>query len=154
MSPVPIGPPRREQQFAGVPYGFTKPVREVLKEGRLIFGDKQPVSIVLSLGSGRGVVLSTLDNRGTLFTRMGRDADTVAKELSHQLSGAGVYLRLNVDKGLENTDTSDWCRLGSIISHTEVYLQTNAVTPYIDEAFQWLLQRDGSVTLGQLGTSV
>ena len=150
FSPVAIGRGLIKQRFSGIPYGFNNPMREVLKEAQVIFGDEKNVSLVLSLGSGHKTVISNSDDHSTLLTRISHDCDIVAKELSHQLAGAGAYLRLNVDRGLETVKFSDWDELGSIVSSTEVYLQVAPVTTYIDEAFQWLLYRVGSVTLGQL----
>ena len=127
-------------------------MREVLKEAQVVFGNEKHVSLVLSLGSGQQTVLSNSETHTTLLTRISYDCDTVARELCHQLSGAGAYLRLNVDRGMENIKNSDWNDLGAIISSTEVYLQMAPVTTYIDEAFQWLLRRVGSISLGQLST--
>jgi hypothetical protein len=70
-----------------------------------------------------------------------RDYDTVARELSHQLSSAGAYLRQSVDKGLETIQPSNWCSLGSIVSHPNVYLQMSVIAAHIDETSQWLLKR-------------
>lgn len=148
--PVPIGKGLVKQLFAGIPYGFNNPTKEILKEGRLVFGDEKDVSLVLSLGSGQQPLLPNPDSHKTLLARIVHDCDPVARDLSHQLSGAGEYLRLNVDRGLEDIKISDWTGLGSILSSTEVYLQMTPVVCYIDEASQWLLRRAGSVTLGQL----
>jgi hypothetical protein len=147
---VAIGPQMREQLFCGIPYGFNNPMREVFKEAQLTYGNKKRVSLVLSLGSGQQSVLSNSEQHTTLLKRITRDCDTVAKELSHQLSTAGAYLRLNVDKGMENIKPSDWHSLGSTVSHTNVYLQMSVITTHVDEASRWLLKRIGSVTLGEL----
>jgi hypothetical protein len=148
--PVAIGPPLREQMFCGIPYGFNNPMREVFKEARLTFGEGRNVSLVLSVGSGQQPAFSSSEKHTTLLTRITRDSDTVARELSNQLCSAGAYLRLNVDKGMEDIKPSDWHRLGSIKSHTDVYLQMSVITTHIEEASQWLLKRVGSVTLGEL----
>jgi hypothetical protein len=150
FSPFAIGPPLREQMFSGIPYGFNNPMREVFKEARLIFGDDKSISLVLSVGSGQQTVLSNSERHATLLTRVTRDCDTVAREFSYQLSSVRAYLRLNVDKGLENIQPSDWHSLGLIVSHANVYLQTSVITTHVDEASQWLRKRTGSVTLGEL----
>lgn len=150
FSPVTIGRGTVKQVFSGIPYGFNNPTKEVLKEAQLVFGDGKQVSLILSLGSGQQPVMSNSDGHGTLLTRIAHDCDNIARELSYQLSGAGVYLRLNVDKGLEKVKMSDWADLGSIVSSTEVYLQMAPIIAYIDEVSQWISQRVGSITLGQL----
>jgi len=149
-SPVLIGSRWAKEKFVGIPYGFSNPIREIIKEARSIYGDNTQVSLVLSLGSGQETSLS---NRGTQLTRMTYDHDTVARELSHQLDGFGAYVRLNVDKGVVNGQHSDWHDLGLILSHTNAYLQMNAIVSYIDDIVRCLRYRTGGVTLGQLGTT-
>jgi hypothetical protein len=105
---------------------------------------------VLSLGSGQRAPLSDLDRHVTRQSLI--HCDGVARELQHQLRGFGEYLRLNVDKGMETIELDGWHKLGSIESYTDVYLEMNQVTGYIDRAVPWLLKRNGSVTLGQMST--
>jgi hypothetical protein len=148
FSSVAIGPRLRKQVFAGIPHGFNNPMREVLKEAQLVFGEKRPVSLVLSLGSGQRARLSDLDHHVTRLSRI--HSDGVERDLQHQLHGLGAYLRLNVDRGMESIELNDWDKLGSIETYTNIYLEMNQITNYIDSAFQWLLERSGSATLGQL----
>lgn len=150
FSYVAIGPRLREQNFAGIPHGFDNPMREVIKEAELAFGEQKPVSFVLSLGSGQKARLSDQDHHVTRLSRI--CSDGVARDLQHQLRGFGEYLRLNVDRGMENIELDDWHKLGSIETYTNVYLEISQITNYIDKACQWLLLRDGSVTLSQLST--
>ncbi|KIM22877.1 hypothetical protein M408DRAFT_276762 [Serendipita vermifera MAFF 305830] len=150
LPPVLIGRPGREERFSGIPHGFHNPMQEVLKESQWLFDKERPVSLVLSLGPGQGPIISSKDYRGTTSSRIVSKTDTVAKELSQRFCGVGEYLRLNVDKGLDNVELDDWHALGSIVSHTEVYLELPTITAHIDRAVQWLLRRNGSVTLEQL----
>jgi hypothetical protein len=76
----------------------------VLEEALSEFGEKQKVSLILSLGSGRPAVLShppSLDGIRSLLMRVALDCERVAKELSAQLSGVKAYLRLDADQGME-----------------------------------------------------
>jgi hypothetical protein len=150
FSSIVIGPRLRAQHFVGIPHGFDNPTREVLKEAQLTFGEQKPVSLVLSLGSGQRPRLSHLDHRATRLSRI--YSDGVERDLQHQLRTFGEYLRLNVDKGMERIEFEAWDELGAIESHTSVYLGMSLITNYIDRASQWLLQRSGSITLGQLST--
>lgn len=116
-----------------------------------IFGDEKPVSLFLSLGSGHQ---SPTPGSKTCLKRITRESGIVERELSHQLGGAAAYLRLNVDKGLEAIETTQWSDVSAIISHTRVYLEMTIITSFIDEAVHRVLEATGSITLGQLvGTS-
>jgi hypothetical protein len=150
FSSVTIGPRLREQRFCGIPHGFDNPMREVLKESQLVFGETTPVSLVLSLGSGQRAQLSNSDHDLTRQSRI--LCEGVARDLQYQWHGITEYLRLNIDKGIENVKLDDWSTLGSIETHTDVYLEMTPITKYIDEACQWILQRSGAVKLGQLST--
>jgi hypothetical protein len=125
-------------------------MRQVLREARLTFGEQKPVSLVLSLGSGPRPRLSDPDHHATGLCRI--QCDGVARDLQHQLHEFGEYLRLNVDRGMETVELDAWHELGSIESYTNVYLEMSLITTCIDRGSQWLLQRSGSVTLGQLST--
>ncbi|KIM29043.1 hypothetical protein M408DRAFT_127298 [Serendipita vermifera MAFF 305830] len=147
FAPVAIGPPSRSQEFVGIPHGYFNPTREVFKEAQRIYGDEKLVSLFLSLGSGQQSSTSSSETR---LTRITYDYGIVEKDLSHQLGGAAAYLRLNVDKGLEDTGSMQWSNVGPIISHTQLYLQMATITDFIDEAVHRVLGATGSITLGQL----
>jgi hypothetical protein len=127
-------------------------MREVMKEAQLLFGENYPVSLVLSLGSGKGARPSNLDHHDTRLSRI--HCDGVARDLQYQLGGFGEYLRLNVDRGIETIKVDAWHELGSIETHTNAYLEISQSTKFIDRASGCLLQRNGSVTLGQLSTAL
>jgi hypothetical protein len=150
FSSVAIGPRLRKQDFAGIPHGFDNPMREVLKEAQLIFRENNVVPLVLSLGSGQRPRLSDLNHHVTRLSHI--HSDGVERDLQHQLRGLGAYLRLNVDRGMENIELNDWHKLGSIETYTNIYLEMNQIINYVDQAVQWLLEPNGSVTLGQLCT--
>ncbi|KIM34182.1 hypothetical protein M408DRAFT_91728 [Serendipita vermifera MAFF 305830] len=147
FAPVAIGPPSRCQKFVGIPHGYVNPIREVFKEAQRIYGDDKPVSLFLSLGSGQQSPNSIIETRLTQITY---DCGIVEKDLSHQLGGAAAYLRLNVDKGLETIETTQWNDVSAIISHTRAYLEMATITNFIDEAVQRVLGEAGSLTLGEL----
>lgn len=44
----------------------------------------------------------------------------------------GLYHRLNVDRGLEEISLSEWEKLPDVKTHTEAYLNDNAVSRGID----------------------
>jgi hypothetical protein len=141
--------------FVGNPFGFNNPVRQVLEEAFTIFGDEKQVSLILSLGTGRPVVLSrppNVDSIRNVLTCMVLDSERVSRELSAQLSRVKAYLRLNVDHGMENLKMTDWLEseLGSIMTHTDAYLDAPAIKNCISTSSKLLQERTGSISLGQL----
>ncbi|KIM26165.1 hypothetical protein M408DRAFT_197093 [Serendipita vermifera MAFF 305830] len=156
FTPISIGPPLRKQRFIGIPLGFNNPTKQVLEEARLQFGDEKQVSLILSLGSGRPNAFSFdsldlyPDNHGNLLTRLMLGCERIARELSFQMSELSAYLRLNVDKGVENMKLTDWDRLGDIEGHTDVYLQAPGIGEAVENASHALRGCLGSVSLGDL----
>ncbi|PVF92101.1 hypothetical protein CPB86DRAFT_769840 [Serendipita vermifera] len=150
---VTIGKIANRQTFAGVPPGYVNPTRAVLKEARLTFGDDKEVALLLSLGSGQNAPLNSALMRSdpTMFmTLLVLNGEHVANELSDYLSRLDVYLRLSVDKGLEDHKVSDRYPIAMVVGHTKVYLQRNHVSDGIDISIDSLKERPGLVTLGQL----
>jgi hypothetical protein len=141
--------------FVGTPLGFNNPVRQVLEEALTIFGDETQVSLILSLGTGRPAVLSrppNVDSITHVLTFMVLDSERVSRELSSQLCRVKAYLRLNVDQGMENLNMTDWqeSELGSIMTHTDAYLDAPAIKSHIITSSKLLQERTGSISLGQL----
>lgn len=140
--------------FVGNPLGFNNPTRLVLEEALSEFGDKQRVSLILSLGSGRPAVLShttSLEGIRSLLMRVALDCERVARELSAQLSGVKAYLRLDADQGMENIKMTDWheTALGSIMAQTDVYLGKPAIKREIGICSK-LVQGVGTISLAEL----
>jgi hypothetical protein len=127
-----------KQSFISASFGYNNPTREMLREVEREFGLNTPLSLVLSVGSGRPGVLSlqysdsSLDDYDSVLSRIMIDCENVERELSKQMSGSGTYLRLNVDQGMENIKMSDWKNLGAFESLTDVYLDASAITKAID----------------------
>jgi hypothetical protein len=157
FSPVSIGRKLREKRFCGPPIGFSNPIRAVLKEARLHFGEDTPTSLLLSLGGGQSTPLSLHPSvvlphgRLEFMARAVQDCERTANEISQHLSEVDAYLRLDVDKGLNDLKISDWHRLGAIESHTDVYIQS--ISDKIDKALHLLQSTSGKFTLGNLGTT-
>jgi hypothetical protein len=135
--------------------GFNNPTREIIKEAEKQFGKDVRVSTILSIGSGRPALVAfdgTTPASNELLNGIVVDCEKVARELATELFNVAAYLRLNVDRGMENVEMSDWEGLGAIEVHTETYLQGPAVTEAIDSSLQRLQDRVGSIALGQLST--
>jgi hypothetical protein len=156
FSPVSIGRALREKQFCGPPIGSSNPIRAVIQEARQLFGEDNPVSLLLSLGSGQCAPLplrSSLTLPHGRLEFMARDCERTANEISQHLSEVDAYLRLDVDKGLNDLKISDWHRLGAIESHTDVYIQSFPISKRIDKALDLLQSTSGNFTLGNLGAT-
>jgi hypothetical protein len=156
FGPVPVGPEQRQQKFIGGALGFYNPTREILKDARMAYGDDQRVALILSLGSGVPHIMS-LDsssslscNVNSLVKYIGTDCGRVAREMAIQLIQIDAYVRLNVNRGLEDTQFDDWNCISSIEGPIKTYLEAASVTQAVDTASEKIAKRIGSVTIGQL----
>ena len=155
FSPVKIGPRLREQKFIGGALGANNPTRELLKEASNVFGKDKRVAQILSIGSGRSHLISldpgaTEETVNQLGQDLASDCEMVARELSTRLYNVDAYLRLNVERGMEDIKMDDWTGLGDIESHTVTYLEGSGMTDMIEASLQRLNNRVGSVTLAQI----
>ena len=119
------------------------------------FGTDMRVSTIISIGSGLPALVAfdgTTSSSNELLNAIVIDCERMARELATQLFNVDAYLRLNVDRGMENTKMSDWEGLGIIEGQTETYLAVAAVRKAINSSLQRLQDRVGSITLGQLST--
>lgn len=149
----------REQTFVGGALGANNPTRELLKEAANVFGKNRRVAQILSIGSGRARLMALDQSAGTdgvsrLVKEMAIDSGIVARELSTRLHNVQAYLRLNVDRGMENIKMHDWSCLGAIESHTSTYVEISAITESIDASLRHLQDRIGSATLGQISMPI
>jgi hypothetical protein len=153
--PVKIGPRLVQQSFVGGPLGANNPTRELLKEANSVFGKDRRVAQILSIGAGLPHVLSLgSSTKEAGLTRvvngLAADCETVSQELHARLYHVQAYLRLNVDRGLENLVMEDWSELGDIASHTGAYIAVTSVSECLDTSLRNLRGRIGTATLGQL----
>ena len=154
FSQVKIGPRMRQLCFVGGAQGANNPTRLLLNEAAVVFGKDRRVAHIMSLGCGVPRVLSvdSSDEGGVqkLLKEIAVDCETVAYELSARLFNIDAYLRLNVDRGMEEITMADWNELGAIESHTAAYLVTGTVSGSLDNSLQHLQRRTATVTLGQI----
>jgi hypothetical protein len=150
-----IGPRGREQSFIGGPRGAHNPTRELLKEASAIFGKEKLVLQIISLGCGRSRVSSmekTTDTEGSSQSaqEVVVDCETVANELSTRLCEIDVYLRLDVERGMENLVMSQWDNLGSIGTHTSAYVATAEISETLEASLRRLQGGTGTIKLGEI----
>jgi hypothetical protein len=139
FAPITCGPRGRQQVFIGGPRGANNPTRELLKEASAVFGNEKLVSQILSLGSGRGSV-----------QEMAADCEAVARELSTRFCDMDAYLRLSVDRGMENVLMNEWDDLGPVDIHTSAYVETADISRSFDVSLRRMQGRAGTVTLGEI----
>jgi hypothetical protein len=155
FSPIKFGPRGRQQTFIGGPRGANNPTRELLKEASAICGKDKLVAQIVSLGSGRSHISSmerSTDTKGAgrLVLEMAADCEAVATELSTRLCDMDAYLRLNVERGMENVLMNEWDDLGPIEIHTSAYVETAEISETIEASLQRLRGGPGTVTLGEI----
>jgi hypothetical protein len=155
FSPISIGPRGRQQTFVGGPRGANNATRELLKEASTLFGKEKLVAQIVSLGCGRSHVYSmerTTDTESGSrpVQEMAADCEIVANELSTRLCDMDAYLRLDVDRGMENLVMNKWDDLGSISTHTNAYVETAEISEAIEASLRRLQEGTGTVTLGEI----
>jgi hypothetical protein len=155
FSPVKIGPRLRQQAFIGGALGANNPTKELLKEASTVFGNESRVAQIISVGSGIHPILSMNSeaneaNLSQLLKDIATDCEAVARDLHTRFYNINGYLRLNVERGMENVTMEDWNELGAIESHTGAYIAVTSVSASIDISLRHLRERIGTVTLGQV----
>ena len=137
--------------------GSNNPIRELLKEASRIFGDDRRVAQIISIGCGvphalslEGMTSRTVAER--LLKEMPTDCHMVAKELAARLLNVDAYIRLSVERGMENIGIDDWNMLEEVEMCTISYVETQGVTQALETSLKHLRRRIGMVTLAQLST--
>jgi tetratricopeptide (TPR) repeat protein len=158
FDPISIGPRLRKQRFIGGALGFYNPAREILKEANMAYGDEQRVALILSLGCGLPSVMSFNSspsiscNIESLVRYIATDCERVAKDIGNQFIQVDAYVRLNVNRGLEEVIFDDWSCIGSIEGCIKAYLEAAVVTRALDAVSEKITKHVESITLGQLST--
>ncbi|PVF94376.1 FabD/lysophospholipase-like protein, partial [Serendipita vermifera] len=157
FEPFSFGSGLLDPTYIGPPLTQSNPTKIIIRELQSIYGPKHTVSLILSLGAGRGSVHSLgyegelPDKMEKLANRIAKDTEGVADDLSHQYIANTGYLRLNVNPGLESIQRADWSQLISINTHTKVYLNKASVSRAINDSVQLLHKnRRGCITIGEL----
>ncbi|KIM23314.1 hypothetical protein M408DRAFT_264347 [Serendipita vermifera MAFF 305830] len=157
FAPVVIGKRPRQQKYVGGVLRANNPTRELLKEAGNIFGDDTCIAQILSIGAGRPQVSrlsqSTPVGVNRVLEELTLDCEGVAAELSTRLSGVEAYLRLNVERGMENVGIHEWDDLGPIETHTSAYMNDNAIQACVEASLRRIHGRVGLVTLREINYS-
>jgi hypothetical protein len=138
-------------------------VRYLIQEAGKEFGPKRTVSCIVSIGTGKPKVAGF--KAPGLFQRvvplelikvladMATDSETEASTMKTRFENcAGLYHRLNVERGLEEVSLEEWEKLGDVKAHTMAYLSDHIVSRGIDVIVDALVGKPLQVfPLGQLG---
>ncbi|CAE6503534.1 unnamed protein product, partial [Rhizoctonia solani] len=115
--------------FVGGELGNSNPLAHVLGEVRDLYPG-QYVSCIMSVGAGHAHTIhipSTDRQLASLAMKaMATDSERVAEEMARRFQDTtGVYFRFNVDQGIQDVETDDWEKLGTVGAHTRAYLSKN-----------------------------
>jgi len=141
--------------FMSASIGFNNPTKGLINEAKMQFGPDMRVSTILSIGSGLPELIAfdgPTSGSNELLKAIVIDCEKLAGEMAAYLFNFNGYQRLNVGRGLERMEMSNWENPGKIEGQTVSYITVSAVTKAIDSSLKRLQSRVGSLTLGQLST--
>ena len=131
--------------FIGGGIKCNNPAKEVVDETSQIYGEKQHVGVLISLGSGHpgaiglGMQGSQGKNLISTLMKIANDCEAVADEfLQRCINLPQVYFRFNVAHGMEHVSLEEWERNGEVMAHTRAYLQDSEVSGLLDAAVERL----------------
>ncbi|KEP51449.1 calcium-independent phospholipase A2-gamma, partial [Rhizoctonia solani 123E] len=141
------------QSFVGGELGCSNPLAHVLSEVKRIYPDRQ-VACIISIGAGHARTIRVPTTSRWHRTQdvivmkdMARDSERVAEEMMGRFEGTGaVYIRFNVDQGMQNMKDGSWERIGEAMQHTKAYLQKHETGHKLEEAVRASTERRGAVT--------
>ncbi|KEP45946.1 putative calcium-independent phospholipase A2-gamma, partial [Rhizoctonia solani 123E] len=137
--------------FVGGELGNSNPLAHVLGEVRDLYPG-QYVSCIMSVGAGHAHTIhipSTDRQLASLAMKaMATDSERVAEEMARRFQDTtGVYFRFNVDQGIQDVETDDWEKLGTVGAHTRAYLSKNEVDRGMREATKAMHDRNNALAV-------
>ncbi|CAE6415641.1 unnamed protein product [Rhizoctonia solani] len=156
FKPIDIVDSSVSQSFVGGEVGCSNPLAHVLSEVKRIYPNRQ-VACIISIGAGHARTIQipaasrwhrTQDV--IMMKDMARDSKRVAEEMMGRFEGTGaVYIRFNVDQGMQNMKDGSWERMGEAMQHTKAYLQKGETGHKLEEVVRASTERRGVVTTVQ-----
>jgi hypothetical protein len=145
-----------KERFIDAGIKCNNPVKEVMEEARLYFGDNRPVGVLVSIGTGQpGTIGLSKPNwfQKILPTQLiyavveiATSCETAADEMERQFKDhPEFYFRYSVAHGAEGISLEEWKKMGDLKAHTIAYLQGPKVAESIDSLVKRL--RDKSMHL-------
>lgn len=138
---VPIRAGGVTTQLVDAGMGSNNPSEHVLNEARSIWGRDHPLGCLLSIGTGYPPTVN-IRNKAFFSSRISivaqasleivqdceRTHESMFKEESKLEDESGFYVRLNVDRGMQDVGVCEWDKLQEVTAHTLVYLSKMEVS--------------------------
>ncbi|KAI9859482.1 MAG: hypothetical protein M1813_006624 [Trichoglossum hirsutum] len=165
---IQIGPSGLQEDFIDAGIGCNNPVKLLIGEAELVFGESRDVACIVSIGTGKPKMAGSRKPAFGLqrvlpldlievLKNMATDSEATAVEMSQRYKHyTGVYYRLNVERGLEGVSLEEWEKLGEVKTHTLEYLNQDDISQNIDNIVAALIGSSSSqrYTIRQLGASI
>ncbi|KAF8961379.1 hypothetical protein BDZ97DRAFT_1208591 [Flammula alnicola] len=127
----------REQPFIDGGLGHNNPSRVVLEEANALFGTRQ-IGCLVSIGTGQADIISI--KKPGLFQQIiptdvidalkaiALDCEATHEEMLGRFTNSpNTYFRLNVEKGMQGIQLSEWEKLSNVEAHTTQYMKKKEV---------------------------
>ncbi|KAK0122575.1 hypothetical protein ONS96_009616 [Cadophora gregata f. sp. sojae] len=147
---ISIGEPGVQEDFVDGALGYNNPVQLAVQEAIDNFDPETKVACIVSIGTGK-TRLARFKKPG-LFQRvipvdlikalatMATSSEVASRTLKDRYRHcAGLYHRLNVQRGLTEIALGEWERLAEVKTHTLAYLSLSEVDAKIDDIVECLL---------------
>lgn len=163
---IKIGDHGMEEEFVDAGLGCNNPIQYLIEEAKREFGADRKVGCIVSIGTGKQHVIGFkapgLLQRALptdlikVLVKMATDAEDEASRMKSRFQNcAGLYHRLNVERGLEDVSLEEWKELGKVKTHTVQYLKEDTVNKSIDTIITALVDRSTfDFRLGSLGMTL
>ena len=161
---IKIGPPGSGVEYVDAGLGCNNPVKQVVAEAARIFGEDAQVACIVSVGTGQSGSVG-LDKPNTfqnclptdlinVLEKIATDSGKVAEEMKQKYKNvAGIYHRLDVDRGLQSISLDEWKKLGDVRAHTQNYMKVHDTDQCIDKIVRALNGSSNSTCeAGRLGS--
>jgi hypothetical protein len=124
--------------------GWSNPSTEVIREFEAEWNG-QGISCFTSIGTGhKGVTQINTSNipnsLNSAIEKMATDSQRVAEEVAHRFTGQNNYFRLNVEQGLQRTESHKILKPEDVVVHTRAYLGSVWVDGSVDRLVDSLLR--------------
>jgi len=138
---IEFGEPIKQRYLDGG-LGCNNPVKQVIDEARSLYPNR-PISCVISLGTGAANVIGMERpdafqnllpmNLIAVLKGIATDCENISEQIARDLSAQAIlYVRLNVDQGLQGVSLAEWEKLSAVQLHTLQYLQKYEVGQKVD----------------------
>lgn len=145
-----------DETFVG--YSLGNPINEALKEAEMIFGEKQSIKAILSLGAGKGELKSIKELPGVeskilgTLERLGLSSERLANETAYRFQEVDFYSRFNIslDEGDAPSDLWSNPKHEFIMTSTRSQVVFSIMSQRLDEAVAKLVSQKGVMEIREL----